>query len=178
MARRDGHPGNAAAPRSAIGEPAHAARGRAGAWWRCRRGVAATEFALVAPILAFILLASIDLGRALTERMAIDHALRAGAQRAMADPGTASVLDVMRRTAETNFTLAGDALDAADSALDLSAVRYGACPEDPGFAVDPSTICSGSTPTYIFYRMEATKTYTGWIMPAIAFDRASQVQIR
>lgn len=172
MARGEGHNGSGTAPGPRFGG------GRARGWRRCRRGVAATEFALVAPILAVALLTSIDLGRALTERMAIDHALRAGAQRAMADPGTASVLDVMRRTAETNFTLAGDALDTAESTLDLSVTRYGACPGNLGYAVDPSTVCAGSTPTYIYYRMEAAKTYSGWLAPDIAFDRASLVQIR
>lgn len=178
MVRRTGDTGSGEAPRPAAGESRRTASGRARAWWGCRRGVAATEFALVAPILAVTLLTSIDLGRALTERMAIDHALRAGAQRAMADPGTASVLDVMETTAETNFTLTGDALNTAESTLDLSVVRYGACPGNLGYAVDPATVCSGSTPTYIYYRMEAAKTYTGWLAPDIAFDRAALVQIR
>lgn len=177
-APRARHPGANQAPRPRVRGSPGRGRGVAGAWRRCRRGVAATEFALVAPILAVTLLTSIDLGRALTERMAIDHALRAGAQRAMADPGAASVLDVMRTTAKTNFTLADDTAETGEPTLDLSVARFGACPDNPGYAVAPSTVCAGSTPTYIYYRMEATKTYAGWITPAIEFDRASQVQIR
>lgn len=147
-------------------------------WSRCRRGVAAVEFALVAPILGFILLASIDLGLAVSERMAIDHVLRAGAQSAIPDPGEATVVDVMRTTAQTNFALSGTATETGDSVLALSAARYCACPESVGFAVACSTVCSGSKPTFIYYRMTATKTFTGWITPQIAFDRAAQVQIR
>lgn len=147
-------------------------------WWRCHRGVSAVEFALVAPILAFLLLAGVDMGRAISERMAMDHALRAGAQESMRDPGASRVLEVMRGTAETNFTLADGTLESDAASLNLSAIRLFACPEDLGFAVTSSTICAGSKPPFIYYRMTGAKTYTGWIMPAFGFDRSVQVQIR
>jgi Flp pilus assembly protein TadG len=43
-------------------------------------GVSAVEFALIAPILFLSLLAMVDVGFAIHERMTIDHVLRAGAQ--------------------------------------------------------------------------------------------------
>ncbi len=147
-------------------------------WWRCNRGVSAVEFALVAPILAFLLLAGVDMGRAISERMAMDHALRAGAQEAMRDPGATRVLEVMRTTAEANFTLNDGTAENDDASLTLSAIRFFACPEDVGFAVTSSTICAGSKPPFIYYRMTGEKTYTGWIMPVFGFDRSVQVQIR
>lgn len=147
------------------------------AWSRCRRGVSAVEFALIAPILGFALLASTDLGLAVSERMAIHHVLRASAQHAMSDPGEAAVLDVMRSAAEANFTI-DDGTASSTAPLSLSAIRYAVCPEDLSFAVPPSTVCAGSKPTFIYYRLFARKTFTGWMMPAITFDRAVQVQIR
>lgn len=155
-----------------------AARLGAAACLRCKRGVSATEFALFAPVLGFVLLASIDLGLAVSERMALDHALRSGAQSAITDPGEATVLEVMSTTARTNFALAGDASQDGREPLTLTVVRYCACPEEVGFAVTCSAVCAGSEPTFVYYRMAATKTYAGWIAPVIEFDRAVQVQIR
>lgn len=147
-------------------------------WSRCRQGVAASEFALIAPVLGFTLLASIDLGLAISERMAIDHVLRAGAQAAIADPGEGGVLEVMRSTAQTNFALADESSQDGELSLALSVSRYGACAEDVDFAVEPSTICAGSNPTFIYYRLTAKKSYTGWLAPDIEFERAAHVQIR
>lgn len=157
--------------------PANRARGLA-AWSGCDRGVSAVEFALVAPILAFLLLAGVDLGRAISERMAMDHALRAGAQTAFADPGATAVLEVIERTADTNFTLESEQTDGGDAPVRLSATKFCACPEAVDTAVTCSTVCTGSKPTFIYYRMTGAKTYTGWIMPTFDFDRAMQVQIR
>lgn len=145
-------------------------------WRRSDGGASAVEFALVAPILAFVLLAGVDLALAISERMAMDHALRAGAQTALAqDPGQTAVLQVIRDTAEQNFPAADGGLDPE---LALSATRFFACAEDPDFAVAPATVCVGGTPTVIYYRMIGDKTYAGWIMPAFQVDRAMQVQIR
>lgn len=47
-----------------------------------RRGVAATEFALVLPVLLVIVLGTIDLGRAFTTSSALAHAVCVGAQEA------------------------------------------------------------------------------------------------
>lgn len=153
-------------------------RRRIAGWWRCNLGVSAVEFALVAPILGFMLLAGVDMARAISERMAMDHALRAGAQASIADPGEVTVLEVMRATADTNFTLDGDVLDGGPAPINLSATRFCACPESVGVAVTCSTICTGSKPTFIYYRLLGDKTYTGWIMPVFGFDRSMQIQIR
>lgn len=147
-------------------------------WRRCKRGVAAVEFALVAPILAFMLLAGVDMGRAIAERMAMDHALRAGAQESMKDPGAARVLQVTQDTAANNFPLDESGAGTGDTPLSLSAIRFCTCPEDTGFAVACSTVCAQSKPTFIYYRLAGAKTYAGWIMPAFGVDRTVQVQIR
>lgn len=151
---------------------------RAARWAACRRGVSAVEFALLAPVLGFSLIATVDLGFGLSERMAMDHALRSGAQRAMADPGASEALATMRATATMNFTLDDQLPAAGVEPLSLSAIRYCACPENVGFAVTCSTICTGSKPTFIFYRMTAQKTYRPRLLPVMTFTRSAQVQIR
>lgn len=140
-------------------------------WSRCARGLSAVEFALLAPILFFALIATVDIGLAVYERMTIDHVLRAGAQSAMEDRGEAKVRELIETTAARNFA-AGE--------LALSADRYCACPENPGFgdAVDCSTPCADSQPTFIFYRLSGERDYTGRILPTIRLATAIQVQVR
>lgn len=171
-------PGGMTALAAAVDRRLRRAGRRPAGWLDCERGVSAVEFALFAPILGFVLLASIDLGLAVSERMAIDHVLRSGAQSAITDPGEAATLDVMSTTAQANFTLADEESASGSESLTLSATRYCACPEDAGYAVACSTVCMGSEPTFIYYRMTASKTYAGWIVPVFDFDRAVQVQIR
>lgn len=165
-------------PPQGLGGPLRRVASRLTGWTRCRRGVSAVEFALIAPVLGFSLIATVDLGFGLTERMTIDHVLRAGAQSAMADPGSTTVLAAMRSAAEMNFKLEGQPQEAGVDPLSLSATRFCACPENVGFAVACSTSCSGSKPTYMYYRMSAEKIYRGRLIPAITFKRTTQVQIR
>lgn len=168
----------AAGAAQGLGSFLRSAAGRLAAWAHCRRGVSAVEFALLAPMLGFSLIATVDLGFGLTERMAMDHALRAGAQTAMADPGAPTVLAAMRSAARMNFTLDDEPPGAGIEPLSLSATRYAVCPENLSYAVSPSTICSGAKPTFIFYRMSAQKTYQPWLIPTMRFERLAQVQIR
>lgn len=157
------------------------------AWWRGDDGVSAVEFALIAPILFFGLVATADLGLALTQRMTIDNALRGGAQRAMLDPGVAAVRDVLASTAAKNFIVSSACGAATGDELDVCVERYFACPEAPDLAVSSSTFCAGSLAPDIYYRLSAAKTYDGLFLPVDigglalgAFDLGSsaQVQIR
>jgi pilus assembly protein CpaE len=133
-------------------------------------GVSAVEFALFAPILFLSLLAMVDLGLAIYERMTIDHVLRAGAQVAMADPGVPGVLTVLNTTAAKNFS-------EADKP-DFQVNRDCACPEAKGTVVACSTTCSGPTSTFIYYRLSGAKDYQGMIIPQIALGPKMQIQIR
>jgi pilus assembly protein CpaE len=147
---------------------------------RSEEGVSAVEFALIAPVLVAALVAAVDVGLSLYERMTIDHVLRAGAQAAISDPGTDQVLKVLQTTAAKNFP----PVEGEPSALsfDPEPVRYCACPENPD--VDPasapacSATCAASAPTYIYYRMTARKTYDSMFIPEFALSSMVQVQIR
>ena len=150
----------------------------AAGWWRCNRGASALEFALLAPILGFALIASVDFGFAISERMALDHVLRTGAQSAMADAGEGQVNGVMQAAAAPNFGLDGTAWSPGSTEATFSAVRYCACASSLATAVPCATVCPGSQPTFTFYRMTGRKTYAGRITPDLSFNRAVQVQVR
>lgn len=143
----------------------------------CDRGVSAVEFSLLAPVLVLSLLGTANLGFGVGDRIGIEHVLRAGAQSAITDPGTAAVKDVMDGAAETSFSLA-DSANPGSTPLTLNAIRFCACPETPNTAVACLTICAASAPTYIYYRVSAQKTFAMLSLAPINFDRSIQVQIR
>ena len=156
-----------------------AIRRRLADFGRREDGVSGIEFGLFAPILFFSLLAMVDLGFALFERMTIDHVLRAGAQSAIAGDAQTEILEVLSRTAERNFVLAdGTQADSAGEPLSVSVHRYNACPENPSVEVAPSTVCAGPSASSIFYRISGGKTYGGMLLPAMTIGRSIVVQVR
>jgi pilus assembly protein CpaE len=148
------------------------------ALWGDRCGVSAVEFALIAPVLFTGLLLTVDIGLAVTERMALDHVLRGAAQSAMVDQGADKVRKTLEQIAARNFAVAGQMEAVADDAVTVSAVRFCACAENLSARVACSTTCAGSAPTLAYYRMEAKKTHDGMVMPRIDFNVALQVQVR
>ena len=59
------------------------------------RGASAVEFALLVPVLIIALLGTVDVGRALTEQMALGSLLRTGAQSAIAGGDVSTVKRVL-----------------------------------------------------------------------------------
>lgn len=148
---------------------------------RCIRndsGVSAIEFALFAPILIFGLLATVDVGLAISERMTMGHILRAGAQGATGHIDAPAVLQIMRTTAASNIAVADAGADGDDRLLALKVERLCTCPGQPAVAVDCSTTCSENAPTQIFFALSGTKTYSGLILPRFALSQTLQVQVR
>lgn len=141
-------------------------------------GVSAVEFALLAPMLVFALLATVDVGLALTERMAIDHVLRSGAQSATVAANVSTIDQVLRITAANNFTVAEPGAAGDDTSLALAVERICSCAGQPGTAVDCSTTCSGEAPTQIFYTLAGEKTYSGIVLPQFRLSPSVQVQVR
>lgn len=141
-------------------------------------GVSATEFALLAPLLVFAVLAMADLGLALSERMTIGHILRAGAQSATEDVGPANVNIVLRATAAKNMTLAAANASGTDTTLALTVRRVCACAAQPSVEVACSTTCAQNAPTQIYYVLSGSKTYTGIILPQFAQSKSLEVQVR
>ena len=164
---------------------------RLSAMWRRMRGsddgAAAVEFAIIAPVLVLSGITAVDLGVALYQRMTIDHVLRSGAQLAMVDPGEQAVQDALQATGTKNFgpnevapagsTATSDTtIHTGPSKLRLTAQRYCACPEAVGTAVACSTVCTGTVPTYIYYRLQRTKGFKGMLLGP-TFQSASGKEI-
>ena len=141
---------------------------------RDQSGIAAIEFAALAPVLVFMVLGALDLTGALTERMAIGHVLRAGAQVAMTDPGPTAVQGTMTTVAR-DFTLG---TTPGPRTLVLTSQKRCACPGVPETEVACTTICTGSQPTTISYRLRAEKRYNANLLPDMRFVSELEVQIR
>jgi pilus assembly protein CpaE len=163
--------------------------------WRSWRGsddgLAAVEFAIFAPVLILMVLTALDMGFAVYQRMTMDHVLRSGAQFAMVDPegGAAAVQQVLQSTATKNFSPsevapAGspnteDTIQTGQPAkLRLTAERYCACPEAISTAVNCASVCTGTQPTYIYYRLGATKGFKGMLLPSVPLSTRAEVQVR
>ena len=153
-----------------------------GAFPRAESGVSAPEFGLFAPILLISLLAVTDLAFAAYQRMAIDHVLRAGAQRAMldqsVDPAAPKVLEMLRLMASENFTLDSSTSANGKPPLTVSASRYCVCPQNPDVHVSCSTTCSNSKSTLAYYSLSARGKSTSMLLPQMSFSPKLQVQVR
>lgn len=143
-------------------------------------GVAAIEFSLIAPILFFSLLATIDAGMAINERMVVDQALRAGAEQAMYDPGAPAVESVARDAARQAFSVDGSGGSLGN--MSVNVVEFCTCPAASGIQVACSALCTApsgdqSVP-YKYYRLSGQKTYQSIIIPAMTFNSEMTVQVR
>ena len=149
-------------------------------------GSSAVEFGMIAPILFFGVLLTIDLGMALGERMELDHIVRAGAESAMVRYDEDEVLNVMTSTTEKNFTVASEGGDVPGDTyqggtsypVSLSVNRYCACADAPTVEVSCSNICTGDLPPNVYFDVGAAKTYAGMIVPNLHFDAGMRVQLR
>jgi len=74
---------------------------------RDRRGFAAMETAMVAPVIILLIMAAVDFGRAYSQSIEMNHALRAGAQYAItAGNDQAGVLKTIRDTLPSSLSAA------------------------------------------------------------------------
>jgi pilus assembly protein CpaE len=154
-------------------------RARLAALSRDQRGVSAVEFALIGPVLFLGLVSTVDIGLAVTERMNLDHVLRAAAQSAMSDQGQDSVRKALEGIASRNFTVASPTTGSvAGNVVTLSVERFCACADNLSARVTCSATCAESAPTLAYYRMTARKAYDGMILPRMNLEVALQVQVR
>lgn len=83
---------------------------------RSRSGIAATEFALMAPLAALVLFTVVDVGTAMWRTMRLEFAARTGAQYAFSNPeGSAAIAQKVRDALPgwTNVTVASTAPSCA-----------------------------------------------------------------
>lgn len=141
-------------------------------------GVAATELALLAPLLIFSVLAATDLGLAITERMTLGHILRAGAQSATEDVGVTKISQSLRTTAAKNMTVAATGAAGTDTTVALTVRRMCACAAQPSVELACSATCAQKAPTQIYYILSGSKTYSGLLLPRISQTKSLKVQVR
>jgi Flp pilus assembly protein TadG len=105
---------------------------------RCdRRGIAALEFALIAPVLLLLLLGAYDIGSAVQQRLVLQGALRAGARYAISFPDrNDGIVAAMQQAYPSTWT-----------------------------GVNPTaTITPGATPP-IYVTLSASPTYSSVLVP-------------
>jgi Flp pilus assembly protein TadG len=135
---------------------------------RCRRGAAALEFGIIAPVLILLLAGLVDLGGAMQQAIRLENAARAGAQYAMSFPqDTAGI-----RTATTA------ALGGTTATVQVQP-PFCACPG--GSSVTPvactGTPCDGA-PAGIYVQVTVTRAYAaiigigGFVIPSTLSGQA------
>lgn len=130
-------------------------------FWRRQDGVSAVEFALIAPVMIGALLGMVDIGMAISERMSIDHVVRAAAQVATSDPGAATVQQVLEDL-------------SAGKGYEVVADYYCPCPGDEACA-EP---CSDPA-AHTGYLLRVETTYVSLITPLeIPMQSMVRVQVR
>ncbi|GIX10925.1 TadE/TadG family type IV pilus assembly protein [Elioraea sp.] len=127
----------------------------------CRRGVAAAEFAVIAPVMVLLLAGLVDLAGALQQTIRLESAARAGAQYAMSFPS-----DTAGITAATT-----SALGSADGTVSV-VPAYCACPGGgTGVVACEGTPCNGA-PSAVYVEISVTRAYTaiigigGFVLPS------------
>ena len=142
-------------------------------------GVSAIEFALIAPMLFFSLLAMTDVGMALYDRIRVDHVLRSGAQPAMRGASKDHVRDTLWATACQNYTVVEAECTGGPDTIDVKdPLIFCKC---PGQKDDPT--CTETCPVEPtkFYRLSVEKTYEPIFLPdmeALNFKPSILVQVR
>ncbi len=138
-------------------------------------GVSMVEFALLAPILIGGAIIPVDIGLAAYERMAMDHALRVGAQAVMDGEREVGALAVMNTTAAENFDVAGGESGTFQLAIDTACRCASSAPTAPDIACD--TPCSDDSVRYRYLSLTASKSYRGILLPPMQLESRLRVQV-
>jgi Flp pilus assembly protein TadG len=131
---------------------------------RCEAGIAATEFAIFAPMLIIGMLMMVDVGRAVGARMEMDRNVRAGAQAAMSlNNDLSSIRGIILASTEQPDNLTVD--------VNMQC----ACSGESASCTAQCT--SGEAPS-VFVEISALQPYGGIIMPERTLTSLTRVQIR
>lgn len=143
-----------------------------------KRGSAAVEFAIGAPVLLIGLIIVTDVGLAVTDRMNLDQSVRAGAEFAMNSVEDETTLEDMVKSAATGAY--GDALNDVDSSEvpTVDVTKTCECPDAPGVSASCTDICTGDVPPSIYYDFLASKDYQGIFVPDFTMQTEMKVQVR
>ncbi len=142
-------------------------------------GIAATEFALAAPMMIFGLIAMADLGLAANQHMELDQAVRAGADFVMNDVTDETEIKKLVIAAATGAYSTSPNETELSSRPTVTADMTCECPEAPGVAVAcTGTLCANLLPASTYYTITASQTYSGLFLPDIPLNANIKVQTR
>lgn len=132
-----------------------------------RRGIAAVEFGLIASVLCVAGVGMADIGMAISQRAAMDQAIRAGAQAAMA-----------RYDDDNDIrTVVLDAAGSAAGNMTASVQRFCRCP-GAITTVSCSTLCTGDIAPSIFVKIAATYQHDAMLLPDRTLQASTEIQLR
>ncbi|QIZ79189.1 TadE/TadG family type IV pilus assembly protein [Thalassovita gelatinovora] len=132
-------------------------------------GSSVVEFALLAPIMLLMTLATFDVGKSISDRMAMDAALRNGLQVAMMTGSIDDTLEMMETTAESGL--------GTDQAS-FQVTQFCTCGTVSASQVSCTNICNGTDPTSVFLKLDGQFHHNGWLMPNIQFTPTLFLQQR
>jgi len=136
------------------------------------RGVAAIEFAIIAPILVLLMVCTVDLGQGIYRKMQVQNAAQAGAQYAAVHGFTASSISA----AVTNATT------FSGISASPSPTQFCGCPSVTGVtSASCNSTCTGGISSGTYVTASAQATYTT-ILPypllPTSFTFAAQSTVR
>jgi Flp pilus assembly protein TadG len=120
---------------------------------RARRGAAAVEFAMLMPVITALFIGVINYGLIVFDQMELNSAARAGAQMALLDASSTSVIQQVV-VDSTNLTI-----DATDVTVTETCNCY-----DGTTALCTTTTCSGQ-PVEHYFNIDVTEDYTFLLIP-------------
>ena len=144
----------------------------------CQSGVAALEFALIAPMLILGLISVADIGMATNERMVIGQTLRTAAQTALLDQGPDALYAALRSASTANFSAVLRGAVGTTSTLALDASRFCACPQNTALTVLCAITCASNRPTQVYYLLTASKLHKSMLLPNTTITARLLVQSR
>lgn len=144
-----------------------------------RRGVAAIEFAIGAPVLLGGLVIMVDLGLAMNAQMNLDQAVRAGAEFVMGgDVTDTSQLEDLVASAATGY--AADDPDNVNNVTrpTVSAVKVCKCPGSDAHVSCTDICLPAEVPPYAYYDLTAQTPYDAIFLPDFTLRTEIQIQVR
>lgn len=126
-----------------------------------RKGIAALEFGLLAPVLLIAITGVLDYGIALYYKMQLSTAVRAGIQIAATDPTNANLTAIITEAATGATGLTGITVPAPTTFCE--------CSNNPNTAVGCASTCAGGT-LQSFLTLTVNYTYAPLFLPAAAIS--------
>lgn len=118
---------------------------------RDRKGAAAVEFALIAPLLAMMIILTVDLGMGIFSKMQVEDAAQAGAQYAIIHGFDSSAISSVVTNATSNSGISSSP----------APVQFCGCPSAAGItAASCSGVCSTGNAPGTYVTVSAQGTYS------------------